>query len=225
MNNANQTIFLSLVSGEFRSYRKLLTEDLERCRVIVETQEKWGTLGDTTLGKLDILIAELKTTNGAVIHVVGHSLGYVPPAAAVDLLLEKHTDLLPTLTKYTGITREQLAACSYTQWEAYLAVFHKVRLHIYRAEENAPRETDFTPNPDQQKLQEDHFQRIRDLGRDRDVFLSQERLSSYVLADLQDILPPPDATTIPMSTGNLKHNAAELFGRQAELCICYKSFI
>ena len=214
---SKQTIFLSLVSGEFRSYRELLAGDLERCRVLVETQEKWGTLGDTTLDKLDVLIGELKGNNGAVIHVVGDSLGFVPPAAAVDLLLEKHSKLLPKLTEYTGITRQQLAECSYTQWEAYLAVFHKVRLHIYRADKDADRETNFTPDPAEQQLQEAHFQRIRDLGRDRDVFLSQERLSSFVLADLHDILPAAPATTIPMSTGNLKHTAAELFGRQTEL--------
>ncbi|MEM9369244.1 MAG: hypothetical protein AAGD07_24955, partial [Planctomycetota bacterium] len=189
MPSSKHTIFLSLVSGEFRSYRKLLAEDLQRSGVDVETQEQWGTTGGTTLQKLDDVMQRVRAGDGAVIHVVGHSLGYVPPKAAVDSLLDKHPDLLPKLTEYTGITRELLAACSYTQWEAYLAVFHQVRLHIYRADEKAPREEGFQSKPDEQTLQDDHFQRIRELGRDRDVFLSEERLSSYVLADLHDILP------------------------------------
>jgi len=97
-----RTIFLSMVSGEFRSYRELLTSDLERCQVHVETQEKWGTVGHTTLGKLD----QFLKTCGAVVHVVGDALGFVPPKAAVDDLLDKlHPDFVAKMSKHTDISR------------------------------------------------------------------------------------------------------------------------
>ena len=90
---SERRLFLSLVSDEFRSYRELLTKDLERGRVDVATQEKWGTLGLTTLEKLDTFIEKCD----AVIHVVGDGLGHVPPTAAVDALLARHPGAGPSL--------------------------------------------------------------------------------------------------------------------------------
>ena len=129
-------IFLSMVSDEFRPYRELLTEDLERAGVEVDTQEKWGTLGDTTLGKLDTHLHACP----AVIHVVGSALGHVPPAAAVKALLERHPGLIAHFSQHIDFSPELLAGFSYTQWEAYLAVFHQCPLHLYRPADGAPRE-------------------------------------------------------------------------------------
>jgi hypothetical protein len=198
-------LFLSMVSDEFRACRQLLAQDLERSRVEVCTQEKFGNLGATTLHKLD---AYLKDCD-AVIHVVGDGLGHVPPPAAVDALLAQHPSLLPMLADHTGLTRAQLGRCSYTQWEAYLALFHKLRLHIYRPDARAPREAGFVADPAGQSLQAAHFERIRQLGRDRDVFLNEERLSSYVLADLNDLLPGRDSSVAVAAT-RLSHSATRL---------------
>ncbi|MCB1236220.1 MAG: hypothetical protein KDM91_14210, partial [Verrucomicrobiae bacterium] len=210
MPDQPRRLFLSMVSDEFRSYRELLCSDLERGRVDITTQEKFANLGATTLEKLDDYMEKCD----AVIHLVGDGLGHVPPAAAVDALLDRHRDFLETLAKHTGLTREILGTCSYTQWEAYLAIFHHVRLHIYRPNPKAPREPDFIPNAADKALQEAHFQRIRDLGRDRDVFLNQERLSSFVLADLNDILPARTGDTADVSVSKLTHAARELIGRE-----------
>jgi hypothetical protein len=213
---AVRRIFLSLVSDEFRAYRQLLAQDLARSRVEVCTQEKFGNLGATTLYKLD---AYLKGCD-AVVHVVGDGLGHVPPPAAVDALLAQHPTLLPMLAGYTGLTRDQLGQCSYTQWEAYLALFHRVRLHIYRPDARAPREVGFVADPGEQALQAAHFERIRKLGRDREVFLNAERLSSYVLADLNDLLPPRDSS-VAVAASRLRHarHATRLIGREAELAL------
>jgi tetratricopeptide (TPR) repeat protein len=207
-------LFLSMVSDEFRAYRQLLAQDLARSSVEVCTQEKFGNLGETTLHKLD---AYLKGCD-AVVHVVGDGLGHVPPPAAVDALLAQHPTLLPMLAGYTGLTRDQLGLCSYTQWEAYLAIHHKVRLHIYQPDARAPREVGFVADPGGQTLQAAHFERIRKLGRDRDVFLNAERLSSYVLADLNDLLPPLDSRVVVAPT-RLSHSATRLIGREAELAL------
>ncbi|MCA9066051.1 MAG: ATP-binding protein [Planctomycetaceae bacterium] len=211
-------IFLSMVSDEFRSYRELLTNDLERGSVEVSTQEKWGTLGSTTLDKLDKHLQKCD----AIIHVVGDGLGHIPPAAAIDALLQKHSGFLPSLQEYCKLSREQLGQCSYTQIEAYLAVFHKVRLHIYRPDQTAPRESDFTSDADQRESQRQHFDRIRNLGRDRDVFLNQERLSSFVLADLNDILPPRDTRRplhLPYQSIGTLFKGRETFLQQLRTCL------
>jgi hypothetical protein len=207
---STRRLFLSMVSDEFRGCRQLLTRDLERGQVDVATQEKWGTLGLTTLEKIDHFITDCS----AVIHLVGDGLGQVPPAEAIDRLLALHPDFLAVLGPSTGLTRELLGGCSYTQFEAYLAVYHKRRLHIYRPDASAPREPKFQSDDKQLKSQKAHFERIRALGRDRDVFLTDERLSSFVLADLNDILPPRGPTGVVMGRRHLRHEAAVLIGRQ-----------
>jgi len=126
----NRRLFLSMVSDEFRSHRELLAKDIKRSGVEVCTQENFANLGATTLEKLDSYLRNCH----AVIHIVGDGLGHVPPAAAVDALLVRHPGFLAALAAYTPVTRELLGQCSYTQWEAYLAVFHQVRVHIYRPE-------------------------------------------------------------------------------------------
>lgn len=171
-------------------------------------------VGRTTLEKLDTHLAKCD----AVIHVIGDGLGYVPPESAVGALLARHPEFLPRLNETTGIIREQLGQCSYTQWEAYLAVFHGVRLHIYRPDDGAPRENGFVPDDRQIRLQEDHYNRIRELGRDRDTFLNPERLSSAVLADLNDILPGRESRTEVRPT-RLTHTASVLIGRECELTL------
>ena len=125
---ATRRIFLSMVSDEFLSCRKLLTEDLERAGVVVATQEKWGVVNGSTLDKLD---THLQTCD-AVVHLVGNALGHVPPPASVDALLARHPGLLAHFNPDIGLTRARLAACSYTQWEAYLTLFHGRGLYLYR---------------------------------------------------------------------------------------------
>ncbi len=210
----NKKLFLSAVSDEFRSYRELLTSDLERARAEVATQEKWGTLGLTTLEKLDHYLKDC----GAIIHLVGDGAGHIPAAAAVDALLERCPDFLSKLAEHTDLTRELLAKCSYTQIEAYIAIYCGCRLHIYRPDPAAPREPDFKTDDRQQESQRLHFERIRKLGRDRDTFLDKERLSSFVLADLSDILPAP-APRIHVPPTKLRHSAGKLIGREKELAM------
>jgi hypothetical protein len=210
----SRRLFLSMVSDEFRGHRALLAKDIKRSGVEVCTQEDFANLGETTLQKLDTYLAQCH----AIIHVVGDGVGHIPPAAAVDALLQRHPDFLAALAQYTGITRAQLALCSYTQWEAYLAVFHKVRLHIYRPAPGAPREPGFVTSAAEQDLQDAHFERIRKLGRDRDVFLTDERLSSFVLADLGDILPHLESR-LDIPPTRLTHSADVLIGRELELSL------
>ena len=57
-------ISLSTVSDEFRRYRDLLRSDLTRHNVEVKVQEDFKDLGDETIDKLDVYIADCN----AVVH-------------------------------------------------------------------------------------------------------------------------------------------------------------
>ena len=208
-------IFLSMVSDEFRACRALLTQDLERAGVDVATQEKWGTLGATTLAKLDTYLQACD----AVIHVLGDALGHLPPAAAVDALLARYPGFVAHFSQHIGFGAKLLAGVSYTQWEAYLALFHQRPLHLYRPAAGAPREPGWVAHPPQQALQAEHWQRLCALGRDWGEFLNAERLSSHVLGDLNSLLPPRAATTVQVAPTRLTHSAAVLVGREAELAL------
>lgn len=45
----NKKLFLSAVSGEFESYRKLLAGDFKRPTLDIAVQEDFGVLDDTSL--------------------------------------------------------------------------------------------------------------------------------------------------------------------------------
>lgn len=51
------TVFLSTISDEFRAYRDVLRDDLERRNVHVKAREHFKDLGGETLDKLDVCIA------------------------------------------------------------------------------------------------------------------------------------------------------------------------
>ena len=127
-------IFLSTVSDEFRDYRDQLRHDLTRHNVEVKVQGDFKDLGTVTLDKLDVYI----TNCDAVVHLVGDMTGAAAKPESTKSMLAKYPNLpdkLPPL-------RQPLAdglAISYTQWEAWLALYHDKRLVIAKAHDAAPR--------------------------------------------------------------------------------------
>ncbi|HYH68685.1 MAG TPA: hypothetical protein VD866_28590 [Urbifossiella sp.] len=209
----HRQLFLSAVTREFRSYRDLLAADLNRPTLSVKVQEDFGVLGRSTLEKLDEYIRNCH----AVVHLIGRAAGAIPPEPAVAALLAKYPDLparLPPLGERLG--RPQ-PGFSYTQWEAYLAVYHGRPVFIYTPTPEAPRDPTFVPDPDQEQSQDEHHGRISALGRDRGTFATQERLSSAVLRDLVEILPGLGGPAAqPGGRGELPAYATPFVGRAAE---------
>ncbi len=199
---SHKQIFLSAVSAEFRSYRDLLASDLNGPHLDVKVQEDFVVTGGTTLEKLDAYIQGCD----AVVHLIGDATGAVPPLAAVQTICKCYPDLLQRLPALADALGADPPTISYTQWEAYLAIYHAKRLHIYHPELDAPRDPTFKSDGREKNLQGRHFQRIHDLGRDRGCFANQERLSSLVLRDLQDVLPPRESVVPPAQQipGDLK---------------------
>jgi hypothetical protein len=185
-------IFLSTVSSEFRSYRDLLAADLKGPNLEVTFQDDFINLGLTTLEKLDEYIRNCN----AVIHLVGDAVGAFAPEAAAQKLMEHYPDFLKRLPVLKETLANGFPRLSYTQWEAYLALYHEKRLHIYRPRPDAPRDATFQPKQEDKELQDQHFQRLCSIGRDRGEFANQERLSSHVLRDLRDLLPSREADSM-----------------------------
>jgi Domain of unknown function (DUF4062) len=112
-------IFLSAVSDEFSSYRDQLRHDLTRHNVEVKVQEDFKDLGDDTLDKLDRYIAACD----AVVHLIGEMCGSLPGERELAALLRKHRDLASELPPLADALRMG-EPISYTQWEAWLALYH-----------------------------------------------------------------------------------------------------
>jgi len=127
-------IFLSTVSDEFRRYRDLLRTDLTRHNVEVKVQEDFRDLAGETLDKLDVYIAACD----AVVHLVGDMTCAYPGERGSTALLAKYPNLrrkLPPL----GAALKDGVGVSYTQWEAWLALYHDKLLLIARAAEERER--------------------------------------------------------------------------------------
>ena len=153
-------VFLSTVSDEFRAYRDQLRGDLTRHNVAVKVQEDFKDLGGDTLDKLDVYIAHCD----AVVHLVGDMCGYIADETQQRALLAKHADLQSKLPPLG----EALAGGTfipYTQWEAWLALYHGKSLLIAKAKATAPRAPEYAPNDASRAAQIEHVERLKAFHR------------------------------------------------------------
>src|SRR5262245_51123930 len=153
-------IFLSTVSDEFRAYRDALRGDLTRHNVEVKVQEDFKDLGRGTLDELDVYIAHCD----AVVHLVGDMTGSAPPELPLRALRAKYPDLagkLPPLGEMLG----NGISVSYTQWEAWLALYHDKRLFIAAARDGAERGPGYAPTEASRAAQAAHLAGLREAGR------------------------------------------------------------
>jgi hypothetical protein len=214
----NRKIFLSVVSREFLAYRELLAGDLKRPALDVAVQEDFIVTGGSTLEKLDDYI---RACDG-VIHLIGKATGAVPEEPAVAALLKRCPDFAARLPSLAPFLSKPQPGLSYTQWEAYLALYHGRPLFVYLPTDfeldtvAVPRDARFFLNPAEVQAQREHYQRICDLGHDRGFFPNEERLSSAVLRDLVEILPRLE-TAIDVPPTKLRHTAERLIGRDEDL--------
>ena len=149
-------LFLSCVSDEFGAEREALRHELTGLTVDVAIQEDFVSLGVDTLAKLDAYIQ----TCDAVVHLVGDMTGAAPPALSVAGLLERHPDL-PTKLPPVAPLIDAGEKILYTQWEAWLAIYHGKPLLIATPEAGAPRGPRFAPTQDMTAAQAAHLQRLR----------------------------------------------------------------
>ncbi|HET8774684.1 MAG TPA: ATP-binding protein [Thermoanaerobaculia bacterium] len=155
--------FISCVSAEFRTYRSELHKHLTSATQEVKIQEDFAPGGYTLLEKLNQYIAQAS----GVLHLVGKSTGAKPQPAEVQAILDQcdhFSDALPTLASDLDP-----ATCpfSYTQWEAFLAKYHRVPCFVYLADNDSVREPGWTENSVEAGEQEAHRARLVALGHYR----------------------------------------------------------
>ncbi|MBI1918484.1 MAG: ATP-binding protein, partial [Planctomycetes bacterium] len=211
-------LFLSTVTAEFRSYRDLLRADLKGPLLEVKVQEDFIHLGGDTLSLLDDYIAVC----GAVIHLIGDATGAPPAPHSVQKLLQRYPDFaarVPMLANLLPTTE-----FSYTQWEAYLALYHGKTLFLYQPSPEAPKDADFKPDPAQKDSQHQHLLRLQAIDRWAGTFLNHERLSTKVYQSIfnqqwGDRLPGVKSTAV-IATPKIRYDhlkAEKLIGREREL--------
>ncbi len=179
-------ILLSAVSSEFRSYRDALRNNLERPNVTVKVQEQFVATGTETIDKLDDYIQACD----AIIHLVGDMAGSWISRSAAVVLQARYPDLaerLPVLRKELEAGTPML---SYTQWEAYLALYHGKILIVATPEPAAPRDPSFCTDETQQAAQQAHLERLRSLGRYPEIFFTNaDHLAVGILrSKLQEVI-------------------------------------
>lgn len=153
-------IFISAVSDEFRDYRDQLRSDLTRHNVEVKVQEDFKDLGVVTLDKLDLYIGACD----AVIHLVGEMTGSNAKPASTSAIITKYPDITARLLPLREPFDKQLAI-SYTQWEAWLALYHDKTLLIAQADATAPRGPNYAPTGGSRAAQRTHLERLRAVER------------------------------------------------------------
>jgi Domain of unknown function (DUF4062) len=153
-------IFLSAVSGEFRAYRDQLRADLTRHNVEIKVQEDFKDYGGVTLDKLDIYISACD----AVVHLVGDMTGALAKPASTQAILAKYPDLPERLPPLRELW-ERGAHISYTQWEAWLALYHGKTLLIAQADKAAPRGPKSESTEISRMAQQAHLARLRAVER------------------------------------------------------------
>ena len=179
-------IFLSTVSAEFRRYRDALRRDLDRPNVTVKIQEDFIATGTETLDKLDGYIRQCD----AVIHLVGDMTGALAQPPSVAVVRERYPDLATRLPPLAPLLNGADPAISYTQWEAWLALYHKKVLIIAAPEEGALRDDRYVVVEEQQAAQRTHLRRLAAVERYPEIrFANADRLAVEVLrSGLQEIL-------------------------------------
>lgn len=179
---AGVQLFLSAVSAEFRSHRDALRRDLARPNapqaVTVAVQEDFIVTGTETLDMLDDCIRQCN----AVVHLVGDMTGALAQAPSLKLMRSRYPDLGEKLPPLAPFLRPDAPALPYTQWEAWLALYHGKPLIIAVPEAGAPRDGLYALVAEQRAAQQAHLQRLAEVERyPGPPFASADRLAVQVL--------------------------------------------
>jgi tetratricopeptide (TPR) repeat protein len=158
--NTSVKLFPSCVSDEFGVYRDALRQALTRPNVEVKIQEDFKALGGDTLSMLEAYVEQCE----AVVHFAGDMTGAAPAPSSVEDVLVRRPDLEAKLAK-KGVAREALAALTYTQWEAWLAICFGKDLLIVQPGAGVDRGPKFVPTDASRASQTEHLKRLKAINR------------------------------------------------------------
>jgi tetratricopeptide (TPR) repeat protein len=196
-NVARVQLFLSTVSAEFRSYRDRLRHLLTRPDVEVKVQEDFIVSGDETLEMLDTYIQGCD----GVIHLVGDMTGAMAKPQSVAAIAARYPELASRLP-LAEFLQPDGPSLYYTQWEAWLALWHGKKLYIATPSDGAPRNKNYRCEPEQQMVQRSHLARLRGVARYPvlEAFTGDDNLAAEVLRSfVLDLLVAAGLTRRPLT--------------------------
>ena len=128
-------------------------------------------------------------------------------ATAVGAIRQRYPDLITRLPVLGPFLEPGAPALSYTQWEAWLALYHGKVLIIAVPQDGAPRDEPYPLVEEQRAAQQTHLVRLANVGRYAEIhFASADRLAVDMLrSKLQDIL----AVTGPMKKPSTSSRGSE----------------
>lgn len=153
-------IFLSAVTAEFGSYRHKLRHDLTGLIDSVMAQEDLVVTGEPTLVLLDSHIKECDL----VVHLVGNMTGALAEEPSLEVIRRRYPKMGEDLPQLAPFLKPGAPALPYTQWEAWLALYHRKPLIIGVPDDNAPRDERYERSEEQCTAQQTHLQRLADRG-------------------------------------------------------------
>jgi tetratricopeptide (TPR) repeat protein len=162
-NSLNHRFFISCASNEFGNYRGSLREHLTTHVGEVKVQEDFSTSGGTLLEKLDDYVRH----SSAVLHLIGDWAGSCAQPAEVQAILSRYPGLADALPELKDGLLATPCTFSYTQWECYLALYHKVPCYIYIADPASKRQPGYVHDAAQAASQAAHLARLVARGHDR----------------------------------------------------------
>jgi tetratricopeptide (TPR) repeat protein len=206
------SVFLSTVTDEFGAYRVKLEGDLTRHDVAVKVQERFKDLGGDTLDKLDTYVAHCD----AVVHLVGEMCGAAADAGQQEALVAKYPDLPQRLPPLGGALADR-AAIPYTQWEAWLALYHKKPLMIAKAAPTAPRGPKHAPTDGSRASQAAHLAQLKAFNRYPGCeFENPDDLAKHIaLGAILSLLVDEEARARHVAEGFIKEMAKRVAGDTA----------
>lgn len=153
------SLFISCVSNEFASYRDAMRRDFTRPNLDTKIQEDFIAYGGATLEKLDEYIQHCE----AVIHICGDMTGSMANEISIQYINDKYKDFGKRFPAMQLVLNGK-AQSSYTQWEAWLAIYHGKRLFIVAPNPTALKDKRYVNDPVQAAHQLEHLNRLREMG-------------------------------------------------------------
>jgi hypothetical protein len=113
--------------------------------------------------------------------------GAYPGPRGLRALNEKYADLAEELPPLGQALAN--GGAPYTQWEAWLALYHRKALIIALAGDNADREPDYKPTDQSRACQRAHLARLEEVERfPACTFTNADNLCNYIWASVLDLL-------------------------------------
>ena len=118
----------------------------------------------------------------AVVHLAGDMTGSDPGAHALGALRAKYSDLADKLPPLGEALRNG-SGVSYTQWEAWLALYHGKLLFIAKAADSAKRGPKYMATDASRAAQAAHLARLKAMDRYPGcTFTSPDNLAKHILS-------------------------------------------